>query len=288
MALVPGSCGELAQGMLEESDVLITCPISWYSKVSIKFSEPDDGEQEKNFKSYQAVRAFMQKHNINKECFLSIQSSLPRGKGMASSSADIAASVMALANAAGIAVCVDEIKAIALSLEPTDGVFLPGITAFDHIKGTVCEKLGEPPEMFLAVFDFGGEVDTIDFNKNDWLRSLRKAQKQEFMEAYALIKEGITTQNPVLIGKGATISALSNQKVLHKPDLEKMILIGNEHGAVGVNVAHSGTVAGVLFDPGKADGFDECVKDILKNCKVGYLGKAKLISGGIFNDEQKI
>lgn len=282
MAIVPGSCGELAQGVLDDNDILITCPISWYSDVSLTFRSPKPAEESENCKSYQAVRLLMAKHNIDKEFSLTINSKLPRGKGMASSSADIAASLAAAAKALALTVTADEICDIALTIEPTDGVFFSGITAFDHINGSVCDTLGEPPMIKLAIFDFGGEVDTIAFNKRGDLKELRAQKKDQFTEAYNLVREGLHTGNAVLVAKGATISALANQAILPKPSLEKIILIGNSCGALGVNVAHSGTVVGIMFGEDTSE-FDRCVETVCKNCpEVKYIGSANLVSGGIF------
>ena len=285
MVKVPGSCGELAQGMLENNNILITCPISWYSKVEIEFCRPNVAEEKKNCKSYQAVELLLRRHKMQREFSLHINSQLPRGKGMASSSADIAASLVAAAKALSLELFADDIKEIALSIEPTDGIFLSGITAFDHISGSICDNLGVPPLMKIAIFDFGGEVDTLAFNKRQDLHELRRKKKDQFTEAYNLVKEGIFRSNPVLIAKGATISALANQIILNKPSLEKIILIGNSCGALGVNVAHSGTVAGVLFDSNIMEAFDSCVAKIVSDCgTLQYLGSADLISGGIFEE----
>jgi L-threonine kinase len=283
MAKVPGSCGELAQGVMDGGDLLITCPISWHSEVDIDFSAPAADEAE-NFKSYAAARAFLSRHGSDRPFSLTIRSELPRGKGMASSSSDIAAACAAAARALDLPVSPDEIKAIALSIEPTDGVFFPGIVAFDHIHGERLVHLGAPPAIKLAIFDFGGEIDTIAFNKRADLRALRLEKQEEFAESYALVREGLATGNPVLVGKGATISALANQKILRKPGLEKMILIGNGCGALGVNAAHSGAVAGILFDGGASAGeLGKCVRDVLAACPgLIYLGSADLVGGGIF------
>jgi L-threonine kinase len=108
-------------------------------------------------------------------------------------------------------------------------------------------------------------------------------KQEEFAQAYALVLEGIATGNPVLVGKGATVSALANQKILRKPYLEKMILIGNSCGALGVNAAHSGAVAGILFDGALAGEMEKCVQDVLNACPgLSYLGNADLVGGGIF------
>ena len=282
MAKVPGSCGELAQGIINGRDMLITCPISWHSEVVIEFVPARPHDVEENYKSYEAVRQLLRNHRQERDFSLIIRSTLPRSKGMASSSADIAAACAAAAQALEFPVDLAEINKIALAIEPTDGVFFPGIVAFDHIRGDRLELLGEPPDIKLAIFDFGGEVDTTAFNRRTDLTALRRKRQADFAESYALIKEGLATGNPVLIGKGATISALSNQIILPKPCLEKIMLISSGYGALGVNIAHSGTVAGVLFDAGRFHEIKPCTAAILAGCPdLDYLGTVNLVPGGI-------
>ena len=50
-----------------------------------------------------------------------------------------------------------------------------------------------------------------------------------------------------LLGKLATTSALLNNKRLPKPYLEEIIEITTELGLPGVNVAHSGSIVGILL-----------------------------------------
>jgi len=101
-----------------------------------------------------------------------------------------------------------------------------------------------------------------------------------------LISEGLATGDITLIGKGATISARANQQILFKPHLEKMIAIGHTWGAVGVNIAHSGTVVGILFSVNKLQNIPPCIAEISKCCSgVQYLRTAHFISGGLKKQE---
>ncbi len=286
MIIVPGSCGELAQGLLDYKDVLITCPVSMYTRVKVILNQkPTSSEREQNIKAYKAVDSLLDNFCIRKNYYLKIDSDLPRGKGMASSSADIAAACFAMAKKLYLPISAKSISEIALKIEPTDGVFFDGIVAFDHIKGQICEFLGTPPAISIAVFDFGGRIDTLAFNKRLDLKQLKSQSKDAFKEAYDLIVEGIKTQNPVLIGKGATISALSNQAILPKKDLEKIMLIGNKYDSLGISIAHSGTVAGIMFDKNKEQNIVECIKNVAQDCPtLQYITTTKLISGGIYNE----
>ena len=38
-ALVPGTCGELVQGTLSGGNFLVTCPVNWFSRVTVAIQE---------------------------------------------------------------------------------------------------------------------------------------------------------------------------------------------------------------------------------------------------------
>ena len=112
------------------------------------------------------------------------------------------------------------------------------------------KHLGPPPPLHIVVLDFGGQVDTVEFNQADYTSLLRSLEPRT-AEAAALVEEGILKGDVALIGQGATLSALGHQAVLPKPYLERVLALAGETGAVGVCAAHSGTVVGVLLDPRK-------------------------------------
>jgi len=168
---------------------------------------------------------------------------------MASSTADVSASIAASAAALGESEAMppSEIAGIALTIEPSDGLMLPGISLFDHRNGTAARTLGLAPPMRVVVLDFGGDVDTIEFNSVDREDVLRRLQPR-FEEALALIVRGIQHRRPEDVAAGATLSSVANQEVLYKPHLDVVMRLADELRALGVNVAHSGTVTGMLFN----------------------------------------
>lgn len=280
-AKTPGSCGELVQGILNDDYLLITCPINMYSEVAVELTDevftPKDYE-----KINQAITLLLQKFNRTEKVAFHVKSDLPRSKGMASSTADIASAVMAVARLLNLSITENDIAKIALAVEPTDAVFFKGIVAFDHIKGRNIEMLGEPPLLHIAMFDVGGEIDTLTFNKRRNLKDWNLAKSDEVRVAYKLVKEGLAENNIVKIGQGATISALANQQILPKPHLTNILTTGLHHKACGINVAHSGTVVGVLFGNDDVANIPKCKEEILANCPgISYIGQVQLISGGI-------
>ena len=255
-ARAPGSCGELVQGILHGDYFLISCPIDMYSSATVavtpgsgRVSAPVDAP-----KSRQAVSLTLSHFGRDDlDAQLSLSSPLPRGKGMASSTADVSAAIAAAAAALGTNVDISptEIARLALQIEPSDGTMLPGIAMLDHKQGNIVKTLGSPPPMRVVVLDFGGDVDTLAFNGVNRDGALNRLQP-DFEEALRLVEQGIRSSCAADIGASASLSAVANQQLLYKPQLETVMRLADDVGAVGVNAAHSGTVLGMLFEDDNA------------------------------------
>ena len=160
----PGVCGELAQGVIEGIHFLVTCPIDFYSRVTVDLYSDGPGVDapEGCDKTAAAVRrALSQLKNAKVRAKLTINNPIPRGKGMASSSADLAAAIAATGLALGEELTPYQIAQIALSIEPTDGIMIPGVALFDHRAGIIRESLGPPPPMEIVALDLGGQGASI-------------------------------------------------------------------------------------------------------------------------------
>ena len=246
----PGVCGELAQGVIEGIHFLVTCPVDFYSRVKVDIYSDGPGVEAPQDcdKAAAAVRrTLFQLKNAKVRAKLTINNPIPRGKGMASSSADLAAAIAATGLALGEEISPYQIAQIALSIEPTDGIMIPGVALFDHRAGIIRESLGPPPPMEIVALDLGGTVDTVQFNMVDRFQRWQSVDEQTG-EALRLLRRGIEEQDPALVGQGASISAEASQTVLAKPRLAEVKEFAESVGAVGVNVGHSGTIMGVLLD----------------------------------------
>ncbi len=278
----PGSCGELVQGTISGDNFLITCPVDIYSEVTVTPDGQDPATAGE--KTIAAVRRTWARLGVAAGPFaVAVSSALPQGKGMASSSADISAACQAAALAAGRCLTADEIAEIALAIEPTDGIFYPGIVMFDHVRGRTYRHLGGPPPMSILIFDTGGSVDTLEFNRRPDLAALNAAKETDVRQAVDLLSRGLAAGDCALIGRAATISALANQAILPKPALPAVAAIAARHGAVGVNTAHSGTVLGILFPGLPAPAVaDACRAAVARACpELRFLQQARLIPGGL-------
>lgn len=275
----PGSCGELVQGTIGGQPFLVTCPIDVYNEVTVTSYHRQITAGEK---TVSAVRRVLRRFAVPDAVGITATAVLPVGKGLASSSADVSAACLAAALYCGRTLTVHEIADLALSIEPTDGIFYEGCVMFDHVQGRVRKFLGQPPPLIIAVFDTGGEVDTLAFNQRVDLVAKNQAKEPAVRQALELVKAGLAQGDCRLIGEGATISALANQDIIYKAVLPDVIAIARHWGAVGVNTAHSGTVLGCLFSPDAADGIAGCIETIMDRCPgISYWRTVKLASGGL-------
>ncbi|SHK45798.1 threonine kinase [Selenomonas ruminantium] len=277
MVRVPGSCGELIQGVAHGEPFLGTCPIDRYTTVQV--SDEFSGQWGLGEKSRQAFALALSR--LGRETFpygMRLQSELPQGKGMASSSADIAAVVVSVMEALHESWSLDLVMEIATQIEPTDGVFCPGLVLMNHISGRVLTRFASVPALRAAIFDVGGTVDTCAFHQEKKLVSGR-AGMEEMLQAFCqAVDQGQAEQ----VARLATQSAFYNQAVLYKEELEVLWQLGRAHGAWGINAAHSGTVFGMWWD----SAIDEKkirlqAERIAQAAGVEFLGLAQLRSGGV-------
>ena len=279
----PGVCGELVQGMMGDIHFLVTCPIDYFARARVTLHRNGDGLEAPLDcpKSAAALRATLIRLGHGQlSGKLTINSPIPRSKGMGSSSADVTATIAATALALGEELTPETMARIALSVEPSDGVMFPGIALFDHREGRIIQVLGPPPPMEIVALDFGGTVDTVEFHAVD-RRSKWKSIQAEVDEALGLVKTGIQEQDPGLIGRGASISSRASQAVLFKPQLSEVLDFAESVGAAGVNVGHSGTVIGILLDAKRRRG-----KSVYRQANRAFpnaeaIHHFRLLSGGI-------
>ena len=218
-----GTCGELAQGFYRGEPVLITCPIEKFSTAVV--SDEFAGVEGLGLKSL----AILDKVCGGREFKfgLRLTSELPRGKGMASSSADMAAVAQAVALSLGKRLSPDDLGKLCAAIEPTDGIFYPGVVVMNPLTGRLIKNIRAQERFQVAVFDYGGEVDTLKLNRRSDFEFPTLADEIDFT---------LTER-----------SALANQKILPKRGLVDLMNFAKDLGAVAVNVAHSGTVAGIFF-----------------------------------------
>jgi len=279
---VPCTCGELVQGISEEGSFLVSCPIDVYSRVEAALTAASEvvGPRERG-KAIAAARltlAHLGCEGVG--VALEIGNPLPASRGFGTSTADIVGAIAATAGALGYSLAPTEIAELAIRVEPSDSSMFPGLALLDHRSGSRWELLGDPPSLAIAVLDFGGAVDTVDYNA-----ALDCRRLQEFsylhVEALGLLRKGIANADPWAVGAAAFKSALANQELLPKAYLVQALALARRLGGYGVCAAHSGTALGLLLPPDSATvaGALEEARRTLPGLEAAWA--ARLVGGGV-------
>lgn len=241
-----GTFGELVQGRIGGRCFLITLPINLYA---FAVFHPDSSPQVRLDSNHEKVENFIEAlsvelgHPIKGQ--LRLSSMIPRGKGLASSSADLVAAGTAVLGAYGLAPSMHA-RVIARAsgrVEPTDGVMYPGIVSFAQHDCQLIESFGHMDLNIIGCLLPGG-VDTCSYDSSRIRYSSRELRL--FEQAYSLVQRAFDLQDKTLLGMAASISAEINQRFLPKPRFNEVKKIAQATKAAGIVVAHSGTAIGLI------------------------------------------
>lgn len=253
LALCPASCGEIIQGWVQGSEKLVSCPVDWYSEVEITAGSPLADERP-------LVRAMVNlvlQHwqlpaHLSQAIRIHCRSTIPVAKGMASSTADIAATAVATSRHFGFSLDETTLARLCVMLEPTDSTVFRHLTLFDHNTAEThipCEGL---PAMDILLLESPLTLRTEDYHRLPREQVL-KTNAQALDMAWHLVQQACEQNAPSLLGEAATRSAVASQSLLPKPAFRELLALVERCGLYGLNVAHSGSVVGLLLDRDKHD-----------------------------------
>ena len=252
-ARIPATAGELVQGWLDGEDFLVNSPIDLYAEAHARWSErpgvhiTHGGTFTKVRDAVADLLAASLPHG-GRGLALTIRSRIARGKGLASSTAEISAALAAAARLLERPLGGAEAARLNVRHDPTDGTFFPGISRLNQLTGRLHRALGEPPPLRFVLVDTGGAIDSRGFERAH-ARAVARANEQRLRQALESVRLGLRFGRASLIAEGATASAEINQAVLPKPAFDELRRGTAEFGGLGVNCAHTGTVLGVMYDP---------------------------------------
>jgi L-threonine kinase len=246
-----GTFGELLQGVLpgRAGDFLVTLPVARWAMATFQADPTAQGVRvhpAHKTKARSLAELILAGTATAGGGVLTIESSLPEGKGMASSSADLVATARAVANALHLDLRPRRLEELLRRIEPTDGVLYPGIVAFDHREVRLRARLGSLPTMTIVGVDEGGVVDTVAFNRI--AKPFSGADRREYARLLDAMADAVRRADLAAVGALASRSAVMNQALWPKRSLAAVLDICAEIGGLGVVAAHSGTMLGILLD----------------------------------------
>ncbi|WNI27177.1 kinase [Streptomyces sp. ITFR-16] len=177
---------------------------------------------------------------------------VPLCRGFGSSTSDVLAAVWAVQDALVNPLPAEEVARIAVRAETASDslMFNESSVLFAQREGKVIEDFGYRMPT-VRVLGFGSRpenegkgVDTLAFPPAEY----GAAELKLFADLQVMLREAIQAKDVALVGAVATASTDINQRHLPIPRLDGLRTIVRETGALGIQTAHSGDIAGLLYD----------------------------------------
>ena len=181
---------------------------------------------------------------------LEIECSVATGVGLGSSTCDVVAAIRAVCDAYDVVPGAADVARLAIEAEgAADPIMFDGaMVLFAQRRGLVLESFGPwtPPYAVLSIdTDPGGPgVDTLAL-------AVPRYTDADFAAFASLIggaRRAFLQRDPVALAAVATASATLNQRFVPLRNFREISALAQEYHALGVQISHSGTIAGILFD----------------------------------------
>ncbi|MCL5995320.1 MAG: hypothetical protein M1546_04605 [Chloroflexi bacterium] len=253
-----GHHGELLQGMFSNGDqrsrglITLPCPLFW-SRATFILSDVDGVvvDPVDRVKARRAAELTLAHWGVDGGGYLCLRSNITPKIGLGSSTADVTATIRAVTTCLGKRLSAEAIGRLAVATEiAADSImFGPRAVLFAQREGLVIEDFGcNLPALEVVGFNaapYGPGVDTLDFTPAVY----SEEEIAQFDMLRMLARTAIRTGDVRLLGSVASASARISQAHLPTPQFQQLEDLAVSMRALGVHVSHSGTVAGLLFDP---------------------------------------
>lgn len=253
-----GTFGELLQGALpgagDAGRFLVTLPVARWSSARFEAGpawtrlEVRPGHKTK---ALTLARALLSEVGRPAAGVLHLHSSLPEGKGLASSSADLVATARAVLAAYGVQLPTARLARMLAAVEPSDGVMYRGVVAFDHRRGVRLRTLGRLRPLQVVAVDQGGLVDTVSFNRSS--AGFTATERDRYGALLERLAVAVAAGDLAEVGRVSTASATLNQDRMPHRDFAAVREVCQAVGGLGLVACHSGTMVGILMDMGPPD-----------------------------------
>jgi L-threonine kinase len=190
---------------------------------------------------------------------ITILDSPPAGKGLGSSSVDVASALLAIKHHRNLDVSESTLFQIMCRVERSDFLFRPElIIATNPVVGN-SSTVGNAPRCVLVAWDTA-PAEHVDTEAVRHLDLARRRFSRDYKELCSLMQ----SNDPAALFHASTQSAKLNDQLLPKKGFSLANQLANEFHALGIIAAHTGTYLGIVFP--------SCVdQDLLTSVRVKLL-----------------
>jgi uncharacterized protein involved in propanediol utilization len=180
---------------------------------------------------------------------VTISGSPPRGKGLGSSSIDVASALLAIRDQRGLGISAQELFKLMCRVERSDYLFNPELIVAANPRDGSSSVVARAPKCLVLAWDTDPAA-AVNTEAVQHLDIARRSFTEEYQELSGMIQSGETER----LLRAATRSAELNDRILPKIGFSSAQKLVNELQNVGLIAAHTGTILGfVLPEPIDSD-----------------------------------
>ncbi|MFF5980563.1 hypothetical protein ACFY78_17135 [Streptomyces olindensis] len=246
-----GTLGELYQGPLRAGPApdiaVVSFPVARHSRVSFTpGAAPGPPPPPLGEKAATAARLFLEHYGLRlPPGQWSARSELRVGVGMASSTADIVATLRCLFRLFSLPYDTEVVVGVLAAIERADSVFLDEFALYLSGRHRLVRRLGTDIGFHTAFVTEPGTVDTAAVTP--LLLEHYRRRGDAYERCLADLLKGFDRGDAAAVARAATTSAALSQEVLPKATFRSVLAHRERFGADGVFVAHTGCLTGYLF-----------------------------------------
>lgn len=266
----PGSCGELFQCVSRGREMLLSYGINL--KTVVEFSRSVQNSSHLNSDKIKIKQALDLLPMLSPMTW-TYNTPLSIGKGFSTSTVDMAIFLQGSAFYQNQLLTSQELARLCAQIEPTDSVMFSDWTVLDPLSGDLVWQTDWKPNLYVYVLEPLTQVETILLERMRFCQQYDQKESEELLPWFQTI---CTSKNLEQLGQLATKSALLNDKRLPKPYLKEILALAASFPCLGINIAHSGSVVGLLLTKEALVCLEELEKAIQKSCFASYYSKRQL------------
>lgn len=254
--------GEILQGIFEDNDgcyhnglITMPCPLFHSTAKFIPRHVPKiTCNVPSKWKAIKAAELLFEKLALEAAPYqggeLILESDIPVSWGLGSSTCDVITSIDAVSRSLGFNLERTQVAKLAVEAEIASDstMFTHEVVLFAQREGIILNKYhGSLPPLSVLGFNSCPElsgIDTLAMKKIHY----DQREKRIFSQLLEIFESAIDTQDPSLLAKVSTESAIINQQHIPKPLFNTILDLVGIVNALGIQISHSGTVVGILFD----------------------------------------
>jgi L-threonine kinase len=248
-----GKVGEWLQGVDNEGAPVVyaltvgSSPFRTLTSVELARSLEvtiNPGAPAENAKVQKAIKELAIKYGLKADCTyrVTITGSPPRGKGLGSSSIDIASVLLAIKELHGWEISAEELFKLMCRVERSDYLFDPELIVAANPRDGSYTIVAPAPKCLVLAWDTDPGM-VVDTESVPHLDLARQSFNEEYQELSSMIQSGATES----LLRAATRSAELNNCILPKTGFSVARKLVDELQNVGLVAAHTGTILGIAL-----------------------------------------